>query len=147
MSQRAQSALSVIDEAKQRASTTLKPLADSFDRLTKALIDLAYKPMKDFEEKKRLSSSESFPISKREPLANLTGLQHVPILTLSLPIKPRGDYAKAFVGIEKFKLEFETVGGINAPKKIHCLGTDGKLRPQLLKGLTINHHSTFKEPE
>lgn len=26
------------------------------------------------------------------------------------------------------------VGGINAPKKIKCIGTDGKTRPQLLKG-------------
>ncbi len=26
------------------------------------------------------------------------------------------------------------VGGINAPKKITCIGTDGKPRPQLLKG-------------
>ena len=26
------------------------------------------------------------------------------------------------------------VGGINAPKKIFCIGTDGKTRPQLLKG-------------
>ena len=27
------------------------------------------------------------------------------------------------------------VGGINAPKKISCIGTDGKVKPQLLKVL------------
>ena len=26
------------------------------------------------------------------------------------------------------------MGGINAPKKISCLGTDGRWRPQLVKG-------------
>ena len=39
-----------------------------------------------------------------------------------------------FCGIAKFETVYQMVGGINAPKKIKCIGTDGKTRPQLLKG-------------
>jgi hypothetical protein len=40
----------------------------------------------------------------------------------------------SFVGVSEFSTEFSMVGGINAPKKIKCLGSDGKWRPQLVKG-------------
>lgn len=39
-----------------------------------------------------------------------------------------------FKGISKWKDKFTSVGGINAPKKIICICTDGIARPQLLKG-------------
>ena len=39
-----------------------------------------------------------------------------------------------FCGIAHFETEYVMVGGINAPKKISCVGTDGHSRPQLLKG-------------
>lgn len=38
------------------------------------------------------------------------------------------------VGIHCYHKEFGIVGGINNPKKVSCLGTDGITRIQLLKG-------------
>ena len=42
--------------------------------------------------------------------------------------------ASSFAGIAGYETEYSTVGGITAPKKIKCRGTDGKLWPQLVKG-------------
>lgn len=39
-----------------------------------------------------------------------------------------------FSGIYEFRDTFSMVGGVNAPKKIACVGTDGKERAQLVKG-------------
>lgn len=39
----------------------------------------------------------------------------------------------SFLGIHKYVDRFCLVGGINAPKKIGCVGTDGIERPQLVK--------------
>ena len=43
------------------------------------------------------------------------------------------DYA-CYPGIQKFEPSFKFVGGINAPKKTECLGTDGIRRAQIVKG-------------
>jgi hypothetical protein len=38
-----------------------------------------------------------------------------------------------FLGIYRYVDTFSLVGGVNAPKKIGCVGTDGIERPQLIK--------------
>ena len=55
----------------------------------------------------------------------------------SCPFRVRRDAnygASSFAGIAGYETEYSTVGGITAPKKIKCRGTDGKLWPQLVKG-------------
>ena len=53
-------------------------------------------------------------------------------------VNPNCQYPEnSFVGVFEFSSEFTNVGGINAPKKISCLGSDGKWRPQLVKGNTV----------
>ena len=42
-------------------------------------------------------------------------------------------------GISKFEGSYSLVGGINAPKKIKCLGTDGAWRSQLVKVIFLLH--------
>ena len=63
-------------------------------------------------------------------------MEKVLLPTHSLPINKTGNYSESanFCGISRFGSTYSMVGGINAPKKIGCYGTDGKLRPQLLKG-------------
>jgi hypothetical protein len=39
----------------------------------------------------------------------------------------------SFLGIYKYVDKFSLVGGVNAPKKVGCIGTDGIERPQLVK--------------
>jgi hypothetical protein len=38
-----------------------------------------------------------------------------------------------FLGIYKYTNTFSLVGGVNLPKKVGCVGTDGIERPQLVK--------------
>lgn len=45
---------------------------------------------------------------------------------------PTGEYGN-LVTIQSFKTEFRLAGGLNLPKIIDCLGSDGKERRQLVK--------------
>lgn len=45
---------------------------------------------------------------------------------------PTGEYEN-LVTIQSFKAEFRLAGGLNLPKIIDCLGSDGKERRQLVK--------------
>ena len=55
------------------------------------------------------------------------------MLTDSLPVRPDCNYTN-YPGIYKFEPSFKLVGGINAPKRTECIGTDGVRRAQLIKG-------------
>lgn len=58
--------------------------------------------------------------------------------TLNIPVNPEGKYPEErIVSFVEIAPEYQMVGGINAPKKIKCLGSDGKWRPQLVKGNPI----------
>ena len=68
-------------------------------------------------------------------LSNMKNLEDVAVPTFSIPVNPSGVYSSnQVVGVVSFESTFSLVGGINAPKKMLCLGTDGKNRPMLLKG-------------
>lgn len=45
---------------------------------------------------------------------------------------PTGEYGN-LVTIQSFKAEFRLAGGVNLPKIIDCVGSDGKERRQLVK--------------
>lgn len=60
-------------------------------------------------------------------------LVHCP--TVSLPINISGDYNQKIVSIKKWESKFYVAtNGVNAPKRIECIGSDGKQYSQLLKG-------------
>lgn len=63
----------------------------------------------------------------------MKNLNNVLLPTLSLPVKPSGKYGNV-VGVSSYRETCESVGGITAPKKIICVGTDGVQRRQLVKG-------------
>lgn len=68
-------------------------------------------------------------------LVHMKDLEDVAIPTVQMAINPDGVYRNnQVVGVVSFEPNFVLVGGINAPKKMACLGTDGKTRPMLLKG-------------
>ncbi len=55
--------------------------------------------------------------------------------TLDCRVRRDGKYnPDSFAGIQSYDMEYSTVGGITAPKKIICRGTNGKPFPQLVKG-------------
>lgn len=59
---------------------------------------------------------------------------------MTLSVRTNGNYDNT-VGIREYKSNFVTVGGVNAPKKIECVGTDGISRRQLVKVSILNHVS------
>ena len=68
-------------------------------------------------------------------LSSMKNIEEVAIPTVPMAVNPSGIYpADKLVGVHSFEPNFVLVGGINAPKKMACLGTDGKTRPMLLKG-------------
>ncbi|XP_031619505.1 serine/threonine-protein kinase ATM [Contarinia nasturtii] len=68
------------------------------------------------------------------PIRHLRDLDLIHCPTVHLPISISGDYTKTKVGIHKWKNTFDRPGGINAPKRIECIGSNGRQYSQLLKG-------------
>ena len=69
-------------------------------------------------------------------IIKLKNMEQVLLPTHSLRISKSGNYLETpgFCGVSQFSARYSMVGGMNAPKKISCIGSDGKVRPQLLKG-------------
>ena len=89
-----------------------------------ALIELAYtKP----------SSNSSCNVPSSLKLVKIRDWSDVSVLTNTVPVRPDQDYS-GIVGVVRYASKYSMVGGINAPKKIMCTGTDGRDRPQLVKG-------------
>ncbi|XP_068082647.1 serine-protein kinase ATM [Anabrus simplex] len=102
------------------------PLLKKMEQVSIALISLAYLQVKN-------TKAESHKVPESEPISKLRDLNSVLIPTLSIPVKVNCQYDN-IIGIHKFQSTFTLVGGINVPKKIQCIGTDGIARPQLVKG-------------
>ncbi|XP_047544765.1 serine-protein kinase ATM isoform X2 [Vanessa atalanta] len=72
-------------------------------------------------------------VPKVEAIAKLRDLNAIPIPTDTIPVRKDCDY-KCLNSIISFGNVYELVGGINSPKKISCLSSDGKKRILLIKG-------------
>lgn len=103
-------------------------LCRKLEQLHLSLIQLANK---EVNPKDRSLEALKLPSELRD----IKNMEDVVIPTFPLAVNPNGVYQKdQVVGIVSFDPTFMLVGGINAPKKMACLGTDGKTRPMLLKG-------------
>lgn len=80
----------------------------------------------------KLSHLKEFP--SKEPIRHLRDLHFVHCPTVELPVRISGDYSQSIVGISKWKSEFLNCTGINEPKRIECIGLNGRNYLQLLKG-------------
>lgn len=54
-----------------------------------------------------------------------------------MSVRQNGNYEN-IIGIQKYKNTYVNVGGINAPKKVECIGTDGITRIQLVKVIILS---------
>ncbi|XP_004626277.1 serine-protein kinase ATM [Octodon degus] len=68
-----------------------------------------------------------------QPINKLKNLEDVVVPTMEIKVDPTGEYEN-LVTIRSFKTEFRLAGGLNLPKIIDCIGSDGKERRQLVKG-------------
>ncbi|XP_040282187.1 serine-protein kinase ATM [Bufo bufo] len=98
------------------------------ERLCDAYIILANMDANQWKAQRK-----AIPIPSDQPITKLKNLQDVVIPTMELKVDPSGKYEN-LVTITSFKPEFRLAGGLNLPKIIDCVGSDGKERRQLVKG-------------
>ena len=111
----------------KKSSEKGKRMVERYTNLSLALIDLAYVEA----PASRASALINFP--KGQSLRSVKDWAEVAVPTDTLPVAPDSNYSSV-CGIAKFVDSYSMVGGVNAPKKISCAGTDGRLRLQLVKG-------------
>lgn len=81
-----------------------------------------------------LANLDTKQMPQNHKLMALRNMSHTQCHTLELPVMKDCNYQNSLISIVGWKKRFEEVGGINAPKKITCVCSDGIKRPQLLKG-------------
>eukprot|EP00794_Sanderia_malayensis_P017373 gene17373-19112_t len=107
----------------------VKPnLVISMQGVMAAYMELAYY---DISHLKRQTGKFDLPSKLR--LRRVRDVVNVAIPTLDLPIDPSCKYNR-ITYISAFDTKFTHCGGINLPKVITCIGSDGKRRKQLVKG-------------
>ncbi|XP_030331993.1 serine-protein kinase ATM isoform X1 [Strigops habroptila] len=79
------------------------------------------------------SERKAISIPANQPIVKLKDLDDVVVPTMEIKVDPTGQYEN-LVTIKSFKPEFRLAGGVNLPKIIDCVGSDGKERRQLVKG-------------
>ncbi|KAB0793612.1 hypothetical protein PPYR_13232 [Photinus pyralis] len=107
----------------------LRRTIEKMEELSRALIHLAYLD----QDKCKVDRHDDFIIPTTCPLMKLKHLEDILLPTHILDVRKNCDYS-TIVGISSFGTTFSNVGGLNAPKKISCIGTDGLKRNQLVKG-------------
>ncbi|NXH12272.1 ATM kinase, partial [Bucco capensis] len=113
--------ISMVRKRRARMVRDLEALCDAY--ITLANMDAT--PWK--------SQRKGISIPADQPIIKLKNLEDVVVPTMEIKVDPTGDY-EDLVTIKSFKAEFRLAGGLNLPKIIDCVGSDGKERRQLVKG-------------
>ncbi|XP_012534493.1 serine-protein kinase ATM isoform X2 [Monomorium pharaonis] len=108
--------------------SSVRTIVHEMENLSRALLSFAY-----WQPKGTCQSNKRFPIARDQPISKIKNLNNVLLPTLSLLVRPSCNYVNV-IGIHSYKDSCEFVGGVTAPKKIICVGTDGVQRRQLVKG-------------
>ncbi|KAM6946333.1 serine-protein kinase ATM [Aplochiton taeniatus] len=103
-------------------------MIQGIERLCDAYITLAY-----MDVEKHKAEKKAIPIPADQPLVQIKDLDEVIIPTMEIKVDPSGRYDD-LVTIRSFEPHFRLAGGVNLPKIIDCVGSDGKTRRQLVKG-------------
>uniref|UniRef100_A0A674EVG6 non-specific serine/threonine protein kinase n=1 Tax=Salmo trutta TaxID=8032 RepID=A0A674EVG6_SALTR len=96
--------------------------------LCDAYITLAY-----MDASRHKTEKKAILIPSDQPIMQIKNLDDVIIPTMEIKVDPSGKYDN-LVTIKSFKPHFHLAGGVNLPKIIECVGSDGKSRRQLVKG-------------
>ncbi|XP_075055005.1 serine-protein kinase ATM [Mixophyes fleayi] len=121
---RMEAACSIVNTIKKHRSRMVRDV----ERLCDAYITLA-----NMDASQWKAQRNAIPMPSDQPITKLTNLQDVVIPTMELKVDPSGKYEN-LVTIKSFNPEFRLAGGLNLPKIIDCIGSDGKERRQLVKG-------------
>ncbi|MED6266273.1 hypothetical protein CHARACLAT_000394 [Characodon lateralis] len=98
------------------------------ERMCDAYITLAY-----MDASRHKNEKKAIPIPADQPIMQLKDLDEVVIPTMEIKVDPSGCYEN-LVTVRSFLPHYHLAGGVNLPKIIDCVGSDGKSRRQLVKG-------------
>ncbi|XP_051881914.1 serine-protein kinase ATM isoform X5 [Pristis pectinata] len=120
-----------MDAARNIINTIQKSKAKmikDIERLCDALITLA-----NMDASKWKMERKAIEIPATQPITKIKDLDEVVIPTMEIKVDPSGKYEN-LITVKSFKSQFRLAGGVNLPKIIDCVGSDGKERRQLVKG-------------
>ncbi|XP_029458325.1 serine-protein kinase ATM [Rhinatrema bivittatum] len=121
---RKEAACNIVNIIKHRRPEMVRDI----ERLCDAYIILANMDASHWKAQRK-----GISIPTDQPILKLKDLNEVVIPTMEVKVDLTGDYEN-LVTIRSFKSEFRLAGGVNLPKIIDCIGSDGKERRQLVKG-------------
>uniref|UniRef100_A0A6J0UF85 non-specific serine/threonine protein kinase n=1 Tax=Pogona vitticeps TaxID=103695 RepID=A0A6J0UF85_9SAUR len=113
--------INIIKKKRADMVTNVETLCDSY--ITLANMDAS--PWKTHRKAIRIPSDQ--------PITKLKNLDNVVVPTMEIKVDPSGKYEN-LVTVRSFNPEFRLAGGVNLPKIIDCVGSDGRERRQLVKG-------------
>lgn len=114
----------------------MKKIIEQMQKMCVVLIDFA----NTIYEFKARQMKES------EPILRLKNLDHVHCMTVKLPVSMSANYDENnLTTIVRWDRAFSCPGGINQPKRIQCLCSDGKSYSQLLKGQDDLHQDAVMQ--
>lgn len=119
-------------EAANNIISTIRSKRPQMVRSVEALCD-AYILLANLDATQWKTQRKGIIIPADQPITKLKNLEAVVVPTMEIKVDPTGEYEN-LVTIQSFKAEFRLAGGINLPKIIDCVGSDGRERRQLVKG-------------
>uniref|UniRef100_A0A672H788 non-specific serine/threonine protein kinase n=1 Tax=Salarias fasciatus TaxID=181472 RepID=A0A672H788_SALFA len=122
-SERSDVARKIISAIREKRGAMVRDI----ERLCDAYITLAYM------DASKHQADKTIPIPADQPIMNMKDLDEVSIPTLEIKVDPSGQYEN-LVTVRSFQPHYRLVGGVNLPKIIDCIGSDGRSRRQLVKG-------------
>jgi len=128
---RIQAAVAMLHSVKKHGN--LVQVIQNFEFLSEAYIELAALKFSANDRKKLINNKKPIAFGSKLKLSKIKELERVPITTKSLPVDPTCSY-EDIVYVKGYKPSFQLIGGINLPKVIECIGSDGNIYKQLVKG-------------
>uniref|UniRef100_A0A6Q2WZM3 non-specific serine/threonine protein kinase n=1 Tax=Esox lucius TaxID=8010 RepID=A0A6Q2WZM3_ESOLU len=121
--ERSEVAQRILNKIRKKRSQMIRGI----EVLCDAYITLAYM------DASRHKTEKTIAIPSDQPIMQIKNLDDVVIPTVETKVDPSGIYDD-LVTIKSFKPDFRLAGGVNLPKIIDCVGSDGISRRQLVKG-------------
>jgi len=121
-----------------KKTPALGELVTKMEQVWTALISLA-----NVQESKNTENTRR-EIPAASALRRMKGMHIVPVPTTTMTVNQHSKYKDFVIGIHSFDVQYVMVGGINSPKKISCIGTDGLRHNMLLKVNCCLHNLKFK---
>ncbi|XP_052812043.1 serine-protein kinase ATM-like isoform X2 [Mya arenaria] len=123
---RVQAAKSLVQKLRQ--DKKVGGIIRDLEKLCDAYIQLANWGVSQYK-----TTTTPIPLPDALWISKLKDLKKVPVPTKDIMVKPSGDYSDVPY-LVKFEPTFKLAGGINLPKIISCMGSDGSKNRQLVKG-------------